>query len=210
MTENHGVDRRPEVVDVRDPDVLAAALDEADRGGCPAKGIDGIAMARGVLAGLPVVVTEQRAVRVQAEREVLLERRDVRGSPAFRERRRRWRRASPRSSSARAARGGRRGRSRCGYSARRIEEGVAVGDLGERLDDAAHARGHASRHGAEGELPCGERSATAIAKPRVLGGPRCRKGRDLLGPGRGDVAFDGVAGASPLSDRPPSATTPTR
>ena len=64
-----------------------------------------------------------------------------------------------------------------------VEERVAVDHLGERLDDAAHARRHSAGHRAERKLAGSERSGAASAESLVLGRALRRELATSPGPG---------------------------
>ena len=94
--EERLVDRRPEVVEVRDPDVLASPRDEVRKEARTTQRVRQVAVPGRVGAGLAVVSQEEPPVLGQAQAEVLRERRDVR--------RRRPRARAPRGSGLRSPR----------------------------------------------------------------------------------------------------------
>ncbi len=78
-----------------------------------------------------------------------------------------------------------------------IEERAARERLDQRFDDAAHARGHAAREDAEGDLPALKRLEPERFEARVLGRPRDRRVDDVARRGRLDRAREAIARLGP-------------
>ena len=153
------VDRGAEVVEVGDPDVLAAGFAKFREEAGAAERVDEIAVARGVGARAAVVFTEERALGRQAEAEILREAADLRRRVG------RLRASATIGVVGRVARheperhgaAGALARARVLGEAER-EERLPWQRFDERLHDAPHPRRHASGHHAERELAARDRA----------------------------------------------------
>ena len=180
VPEQRGVHRGAEVVDVGDPHVLSAARDEAVEQLGAAERVDEIAVTRRVCAGLPLGVAKEVPLEVEAQRELLNERGDVRGGLARGESF--FDRGVGRVARHEPQRDGLAGALARGLvlAETQVEERLAVEHLGERLHHAAHARRHPARHGAEGELPARERGLPDLREARARFGAGRRELRELV------------------------------
>jgi hypothetical protein len=81
-----------------------------------------------------------------------------------------------------------------------IEERAARERFDERFDDAAHARGHAAREDAEGDLAATERLEAERFEARVLGRAGHGSVDDVAGCRRLDRALEAIARVGPLPE----------
>jgi hypothetical protein len=81
-----------------------------------------------------------------------------------------------------------------------IEERLAGERLDERLDHAAHARGHAAREDAQRDLAAAQRFQSDGVEARVLGGPGDGRVDDVAGRGRLDRAGEAIARLAALAE----------